>query len=677
MPMSVGNWITCHKDGGEKHYTQTRRRRDDNGRSLEAYKQPECSFEDAFIRGLVAAGTCRKHRKLDTNRQRSHRRPFSTGLHRKVAAIAVPDDDHNEVSRHDYERLVDIYPSFGKSATKKGAKGLVAQEKHEHMPLAPRLVITPEQELLPPHSKRPIVPPEDEEHRKQLKAFVRLLEHKPGTMNLDKLWRMYHGLRSPRPRYLTDNVLRRALRHFGWVEFWHQPNAMQRYFQVLNDCLAEDVRIESNQWSTAISFAGRCVRHLTNNEIRRAIETWMHMEQHGHAADHVTFNILFDVAVKAGRFALADTIYNEIKSRDMPLDRWARGSLIYYAGLRREGDSVRKAFKEFVESGEIVDTKLMNCVVVSLLRAGEPSAAEHVFERMKSLHQDKFGTRSLSDWRATKEMKILLNQTAKQLRKEKQNHETTFFGAPFSSDQKRDEIQKAAPIAPDADTYMILIKYHAYTSGDIDKIWDLMEEMREQEFRLHGSTYVHLLRGFHAHGGYPFSAWNHRRLEEIWQEVVRFCSPSIPPPNTQGTLIVDQKVDGVRKASRPTDVPDEDFEALDAAQYGNFGDSDSSTVIEGKISEDDDAADDGHFDMLGHTPYMTTGFAVAAIRAFYHCMGRKRMLAVWEELKTRWVGEPDIDWSRIEMEVQKCQVDADKYVDAAEDGPYQNRPNSF
>ncbi|EME84315.1 uncharacterized protein MYCFIDRAFT_110055, partial [Pseudocercospora fijiensis CIRAD86] len=339
--------------------------------------------------------------------------------------------------------------------------------------------------------------------------------------------------------------------------------AMQRYFQVLNDCLAENVRIEINQWSTAISFAGRCVRHLTNNEIRRAIETWMHMEQHGHAADHVTFNILFDVAIKAGRFALADTIFNEIKSRDMPLDRWARGSLIYYAGLRREGDSVRKAFKDFVESGEIVDTKIMNCVVVSLLRSGEPSAAEHVFERMKSLHHDKFGTRSLSDWRATKEMKILLNQTAKQLRKEKQKHETTFFGAPFASDQKRDEIQKAAPIAPDAETYMILINYHACRSGDIDKIWDLMEEMREHEFRPHGSTYLYLLRGFHAHGGYPFSAWNHRRLEETWQEAVRFCSPN-------------------------------------------------------------------------RTVYMTTSFGIAAIRAFYHCMGRKRMLAVWEELRTRW-----------------------------------------
>jgi pentatricopeptide repeat protein len=463
-----------------------------------------------------------------------------------VEASAPPQDEHPKVSQQDYIDLVDFYPYHirPKDAPQK-------KEGLSHSPLASRMVLTPEQEVRQLESgvtaKREHLPPKDHEHAGAIAKLKRLLKLEWHKISHDEAWEAYRAIDSNPARYLSDSNMYRLLHLFGFVEHWHAPDAKPRYFQVLEDCIAEGVPLDRKRWTAAIAFAGLWIQHVTSAEVKAAIETWMRMESYGHDADHVILNILFDVAVRAGRFALADTIYNEILARGMPVDRYLRGSSIFYSGRKRDGDGVRTAFREFIEAGEIVDTTVMNAVVMSLLRAGEAPAAEQVFAKMKQLHEDKYGTKALTDWRTRKQLRSLLNQTAQRLREEKVTHGNTFFGAQVSIEEKREDVQKMTPIAPDAATYAILIRYHSDVSGNIERIWDLLAEVNTHGLALRLESYLHILRGFRKHGGYPLSQWNVRRLDELWRLITEVLD-STPVGCSQNSQAPSQDVSGERES---------------------------------------------------------------------------------------------------------------------------------
>ncbi|KAK4549902.1 hypothetical protein LTR36_005203 [Oleoguttula mirabilis] len=569
------------------------------------------TVEDVFIESLVAASSCRHHiprrhssipvwsSNTATHTRRPPRIPRMTTRHfttepskRQTAALAVSD----ETTKEEYRNLVNTYDS---------PSDLWEQPVHvpQHFPLAPRLVIPPEKEDNPPFAPRVVLPPEDGEHAIQLKYLRSLLYRKPGRVSHSRLWNTFQSLRSPRLRYVADDDIRKAFRHLSWVEFPNAEGAMPRYFALLEECVGEQIPVTTGEWNSAISYAGRWVRHSTSAEVKGAVETWMRMERHGAMADNTTFNILFDVAVKAGRFALADTIFNELKMRDMPLNRYFRTSMIYYAGMRGDGDGVRKAFRDLVNAGEIVDTAIMNCVILSLVRAGEPAAAEHVFYKMKQLYEQKLGTEGPSSWQGKKELSILLHRTAMRLRREKEEHESSFFGGQYSAEERREEVQKVTPIKPDARTYRILIQHHAYSSGDLDRIRELLDEMKTDDMHVHGSVYVHLFRGFWQHGGFSYTSWNRENLEAFWDG-----------------FLADHSLGATRT---PAELSE------DAEQ-----------------SEEDKA------------PYFTKALAHGVLRAFFKCAGRKKMLEVWEEIKAKWV-DMEADDRRILQELVEHLVRED------------------
>ncbi|KAK5182169.1 hypothetical protein LTR16_010282, partial [Cryomyces antarcticus] len=162
---------------------------------------------------------------------------------------------------------------------------------------------------------------------------------------------------------------------------------MERYLSIVDDMKEAGIPMTVAEWNTAVAFAGRWYERVTAAEVENALHIWKEMEhQAGVQGTNVTFNILFDIATKAGKYVLAEMIMKEMQKRNLKYNRYFRFGLIYYYGLRADGDGVRRAYKDFVEAGEIVDTAVMNCVMVSLIRAGEPTAAEEVFLRMKRLN---------------------------------------------------------------------------------------------------------------------------------------------------------------------------------------------------------------------------------------------------------------------------------------------------
>ena len=534
-------------------------------------------------------------------------------------ATVHPDEEDAEpgITKEEYKDMVNTYglPSDMWEQSKFHPPQH-HRSKQDH-PLAPRLVLTPEQEQRPPYAERQVLEPEDEEHREALRVFRLKLRRAVGTVRHWKIWVAYQNLRTPRPRYLTDQEIRTLFSHLTWSEFRHSQYAKDRYLELLEECAAEHVELTVNEWSSAIDFVGRAVPNGTSNEVKDAIGMWLRMEETGIKADHVTFNILFYTAVKAGRFALADTIYNELRTRNMELDRYFRISMIYYAGARGNGDGVRKAFNDMVNAGEIVDVTAMNCVILSLFQAGEPEAAEHVFLKMKDLHETKFGIRGPNNWRSQRKLAKLLNKTSQRLRSERQDHESSFFGGSFSGDDKREAIQRASPIAPTARTYRMLLRYHTRVSGNMTRIQELLAECKELGFHTHGSVYLNLFVGFHVHGGYAFTAWKPSLLEEFWQE---FLDSTTAPwlgyyvsPGTEHIQSTD--LDPADDASQA-----EAFKGPEGLAYMEEDEDD----VRGEVSEED------------KVPYFTKSMAIVVVKAFHKCCGRKRMREVWADIQERW-----------------------------------------
>ncbi|KAF1934759.1 hypothetical protein EJ02DRAFT_460932 [Clathrospora elynae] len=329
----------------------------------------------------------------------------------------------------------------------------------------------------------------------------------------DLVFETYKKLQSPGVVYLKIDTIRALLHHLSIVE---RPSliAMQRFLSILDDMKTAHIHIIRPEWTSAIHLTGRAMGAVTADSLQSALYTWREMEHRaGVTGGYVTFNVLFTIAVKAGRLTLAETFMKEMRARKLPMHRHYRVSLLYYYGVLQNGNAVRKTYQELVGAGDIVDTVVMNAVIASLLRAGEPSAAEHVFERMKRLHAAKqapapghkfFNTK----WRDRRLLALHFKHEAWRLKKEEK-------------DEGLKQLQDFAPIAPDSRTYGILIRHHAEVAGNIDRVNELLQEMKYNSVPLEGTIFIVIFHGFNSFGGVRYTSWTPSKLEKIWQQYLK------------------------------------------------------------------------------------------------------------------------------------------------------------
>jgi pentatricopeptide repeat protein len=324
----------------------------------------------------------------------------------------------------------------------------------------------------------------------------------------DDLFETYRKLQSPGVVYLKTETIRALLHHLSIVE---RPNpiAMQRFLSLLDDMKTAHIHIIRSEWTSAIHLAGRAMGKVSVDDLQSALHIWRDMEQRaGVRGGYVTFNVLFNIAVKAEKYTLAETFMKEMAARGLPMHRHYRVSLLYYYGVLQNGNAVRKTYQDLVSAGDIVDTAVMNCVIASLLRAGEPSAAEHVFERMKRLHAarsapapgHKFFNRN---WRDRRALALHFVHEARRINRE-------------GNAEELKQLQDYAPIAPDSRTYSILIRHHAAIAGNIDRVNDLLQEMKYNSVPLEGTIFIVMFHGFNSFGGVRYTSWTSSKLEKIW-----------------------------------------------------------------------------------------------------------------------------------------------------------------
>ena len=318
----------------------------------------------------------------------------------------------------------------------------------------------------------------------------------------ESVYSLYCKIPRPGVAYLSERAIRMLLHCLSVIEEETEV-AMLRYLAVLDDMKIANRPLLRSEWTSAMVLTGRCVRKTSAAEIESLLHLWRKMEHEANIEpSSVTFNVLFDVAAKAGKFALAEVLFKEMRNRDLGLNREFRTGYILYQGLRGDGEGVKMAYKELVGAGEIVDTIVLNCVITSLIAVGEISAAELVFQRMKALYFSKVDARLFpKHWRHAKDLSFLLNMAAEKYR---ENAST------------RQKVQDSVPLAPNTDTYRILARYHAYHSGNLDRMTELIGEMLQFRLSINRSMYFLLFKGFQIHGGLRYSAWTKARLEGLW-----------------------------------------------------------------------------------------------------------------------------------------------------------------
>ncbi|KAL3427691.1 pentatricopeptide repeat protein [Phlyctema vagabunda] len=325
----------------------------------------------------------------------------------------------------------------------------------------------------------------------------------------EDIFKLYRDLPEPRVPYLEANTRHRLLNHLSIVER-KDEHSMMRYFSILDDMKVTAIPLSVHEWTSAISFASRYVSISTDTEVEAALLMWREMEHEaGVKANSATFNVLFDVACKAGKFTLAEMIYKEMGTRRLEYNRYHHVSRITFYGLKGDGDGVRLAYKELVEANEVVDTIVLNAMITSLIKCHEEQAAEHIYERMKriTLKQRENGKpvrqKNYKDQREITRTLMTLALRTKQHRK------------------PREENDDDSDLVPNLQTFRILLNHSAISSGELYKATQFLDEMKWFDIPLHGAMFLILLKGFALHGGTRYTQWTEARLNSVWGAFLR------------------------------------------------------------------------------------------------------------------------------------------------------------
>jgi hypothetical protein len=566
-------------------------------------------MDNFFVAALVRAGKCSRHVESAPAFQRAL--PFSlTGTHHKVRRKAVGRFDRRaihsgkpalgqadgaatvQVSREELMSIVDIYgehENLPRDDREAGDDALVGPEA-----LHPGL----DQDYFTQSADINSLTTENEANMEgdQLWDHVREEDEPPpfatvaaelthhlrsNTVSHDHLYHLYRTLPSPRAPHLPRKQLNNLL--YTLQRTPHKSTmTLSRYLSILDDMKSSFIPISLPEWNSAIYLTARSTTSKpTPADLDASLRIWREMEStHNTPGDTMTFTILFDTAVKASKFSLAEMLHQESVKRGLPMDRLSRMSLLFYAGCLRDGIAVRKAYAQLVQAGEIINTAVLTNVITGLLTSGELPAAEETFARMKEMHAAKSGaTLPPSTWSDRKQLRRILNTAADRYRDDA---------------DKRRVFQDASPIAPDWRTYMVFIRYHATHSGSFDKIMELLREMDEFGVAPAQPIFYWVLFGFQKHGGIRYSPWRSQHLETVWKAFL--------------------KAHDEKRAAGSDSVDDVDADAAYSTHEPNAGKEDPILI--------------------------THGLVEAAVKAFYKCVGKVRAQEVYTDIRERYEPTP-------------------------------------
>ena len=476
-------------------------------------------LDNVFIDALATACLCRQHTRASMAqakslnpgylyhkaRRRSASNPGRQIRHLHYAAMSPrPPAASRPLSCDEYLSMLDYYKESystqaGASVELPSATTMLPMLKSETTIVTPPKAHTGVDEMPSPAYEQA----EDND----MPALIHLLKVLGrDDCTHEEAFEAYSTLPFPGVTFLSPPDRRLLFRRLSVLERKGR-NSKMRFLSVVDDMDAAGLPLAAAEWNSSIAFCGQCFTRISAVDVENALRMWKKMEQEADVkGGPVTFNILFDIAAKAGKFALAEMILKEMRDRNLGLGRYGRNALIFYHGLRGDGDAVRRAYRDYVQAGEIVDTVVMNCVITALIRAGEPAAAEQVYERMKRMHTKQTGHHLPPDnWRDNRELGRLLHRAAQEFKEEP---------------KKLHQLREEQSIAPDVRTYAHLVDYHASQTGEIRRIAALLADMKDLGLPMHGRIFTKLFKGFTYYGGVRYTVWTRARLEMVWSSML-------------------------------------------------------------------------------------------------------------------------------------------------------------
>lgn len=502
-------------------------------------------------------------------------------------------------------------------------------------------------------------PVEDDRHLKDeinipaVARIVSLLEDKHSSNQM--IFRTYKDIPSPGVAHLSYETRSRLLNRFANPPR-PRPVYGKRYLLIIDDMCEARLSISPAYWTAAIHAAGKCSPKTTDSDISTAVDLWRRMENEGKVkSSSVTFNVLFDIAIKAGRFKFAENILKEAKKRGIDFSRFGRVAQIYYRGVQGDAIGVREAYREFREAGEVVDTVVLNAVMASLIRADRFDLAEQMYERMGEVHEALV--------RSDKEMrpKTLYPQPFDNYagyRKASKKLGRVLGMSAFLRDKLPEQhrtLQAALPLTPDAKTFHILLSYHAFQSGDLERFIALLRDM-EVQFSIppQGMVYIFLFQGFSRNGGTSKSAWTFKRLQEVWAAFLRAVDHSNNEirqrpktikrlaklvwenPLTGNTNTVMKQMPSTYRRKGDTAVSEYQTQSpMDSNDESRSSPSNDTRECEEDDEDDDDDEDEDDW-QYENTVYLGRKVIVSALYAYYVCGGRTAVIELWPQIERHW-----------------------------------------
>jgi pentatricopeptide repeat protein len=481
-----------------------------------------------------------------------------------------------------------------------------------------------------------------------VERLVSLLEdERPSNQ---EIFRAYRDIPSPGVSHLSEASRGRLLRRLANPPRPRRVHGV-RFLAIIDDMCKADLYIAPAFWTTAIHLAGKCTPQIRDGDLILALDVWHRMEAEGKTpSTSADFNVLFDIAIKAGEWKFADKIVNEMKKRGLGFSRFGRVAQIYWRGLQGDELAVREAYREFVQQGEVVDTVVLNCVMVSLIRCGRYDLAEQMYERMadvrtaisrkghgirlSTLYPQPFDNYSAYR-RASKRLGRALGMAAFLREKLPEQHRA---------------LQSALPLTPDAKTFHILLSYHALESGDLEGFLRILRHM-ECHFSMppQGMVYLLLFQAFAKHASMPKSPWTLKRLQGAWRAFLRAVDNSkyqtSQDPHTKkrlAKLIWENPLTGIKKTVITPDVPESTSEPRMPSlrrrhESEEVAEDEKPSLhipnpfqIDGEESDYDDVWSSENRVFLGRKVIVTV------LHAFSECGGPDAVLEVWDEIERLW-----------------------------------------
>ncbi|KAJ5787216.1 hypothetical protein N7457_002206 [Penicillium paradoxum] len=518
-----------------------------------------------------------------------------------------------------------------------------------------------------------------------VEKLVRTLWEEPNP-STQYLFRLYRDLPAPGVALLSQRTRGALLRLFAhprdrrWVD-------ARRYLALVDDMVTARLPVSRSLWSSAIHLSGRANGKVLKRDLIRAVGLWQKMEHvAGVKADDVVFNILFDIAIKAGAFKVADRLEEEMTARGLSFSRCGKVSKIYYFGMMRDAEGIREAFDDFVKSGEIVDTVVMNCVIASFLRAGDTQTAEQLYARMLEKQSSKnkqlshledeshshIGGSNLSyDMPVYREKARKLGRVLKK---------SSALKEKFPEHHRA--LQDSLSMTPDTRTFYVFLRHYAYTTGQLDSFMAVMRDM-EKTFVVppRAIIYLFLFEGFALHGRRK-KQWSAENLRLTWHAYIRALRDS--NARLRGLNLNNRKMTWENPLAKSvtidveelpvTDSPNGLYMALPTADTVNKADSSeeipdniieddpetNEEVLKSELDEADESAGIEELDVdevfnprsqfpgeaepepwdpekrLENGLFVGRRMITVILQAFGTCCGPKEVLEVWLQLERLW-----------------------------------------